>query len=435
MKLLLLLLIFIITSFSKVITFEEALDLTLTKNKNLKAKELEINLSKTKVDNISSQNYGVFSFKETFMKTDHAGYVLNTKLGSRSLISTDMMINRMNNPDSKNNFETKLTYDLPIFTGFKLQNAKEILKLQVRANKFKFIHDKKEMTLEVLRAYNGAVASKAYVQAVKKAKLATNAYVLYASELFKEGLVTKIDVKQAQVHNYNTNAKLKEAKNRLNLSLAYLNFLTSSENISDVKDFKELKNINKTLNKLQEIAIKNRDDFKYINTNTKALRKNIKLEKSKYYPNIGAHLEYGFNEEEISLDKEKDFYIASVALEYKLYDPSRSSSIQGSKIKYNQLKYQEEYMKDAIKLEVKKAVLNLQAKQEIQVEKQKAQELAKEVLVQSQEMYKNHLINMTNLLTQQAQEQKASAEAIFSKYEAILASGILKISMGQTLKE
>jgi hypothetical protein len=77
----------------------------------------------------------------------------------------------------------------------------------------------------------------------------------------------------------------------------------------------------------------------------------------------------------------------------------------------------------------------LQTKRKILVQKKKAQNLSDEVLVQSEEMYKNHLINMSNLLLQQANQQKASAETILAKYDQSLAAATLKISLGQTLKQ
>ena len=49
-------------------------------------------------------------------------------------------------------------------------------------------------------------------------------------------------------------------------------------------------------------------------------------------------------------------------------------------------------------------------------------------------LYKNHLINMSNLLLQQANQQKANAEMILAKYETALAAGTLKVSLGKSLK-
>jgi len=91
-------------------------------------------------------------------------------------------------------------------------------------------------------------------------------------------------------------------------------------------------------------------------------------------------------------------------------------------------------MKDGIKLEVEKNILTLQAKKKILKQKVKANNLSDEVLEQSQELYKNHLINMSNLLMQQANQQKANAEMILAKYEKSLAAGKLKISLGESLK-
>ena len=91
-------------------------------------------------------------------------------------------------------------------------------------------------------------------------------------------------------------------------------------------------------------------------------------------------------------------------------------------------------MKDGIKLEVEKNILTLKAKEKVLNQKIKAQKLSDEVLEQSSQMYKNHLINMSNLLMQQANQQKASAETIMAKYEKSLAAAKLKISLGESLK-
>ena len=56
-------------------------------------------------------------------------------------------------------------------------------------------------------------------------------------------------------------------------------------------------------------------------------------------------------------------------------------------------------------------------------------------LIQAEEMYKNHLITMNELLMQQANAQKAEAEAILSKYEETIAAAKLKLSIGKSLKD
>lgn len=82
----------------------------------------------------------------------------------------DHQPDKLNNPESRTNFETKISYELPLFTGFKLENGKKMAKLQTLASKVKFSYDEKLLGLEVLKAYNGAVTAKEFIKATKKQK-------------------------------------------------------------------------------------------------------------------------------------------------------------------------------------------------------------------------------------------------------------------------
>jgi outer membrane protein TolC len=169
--------------------------------------------------------------------------------------------------------------------------------------------------------------------------------------------------------------------------------------------------------------------------NTDTMKINIDYEKSSKYPTIGGQVEYGFNDNNFAIDGNHDYYLTAIGLSYTLFDGDiASKKIQKAKVKYKQTRHYFDYMKDGIKLEVEKNFLTLQTKSKILTQKQKAKSLSDEVLIQSSEMYKNHLINMSNLLMQQANQQKANAETIMARYEKSLASATLKISLGEIIK-
>jgi len=431
-------LLFLLTftlSFSKELSFDDALKSLLENNKELKAKKLDINKAHTILDEISANNYGALNFKETYIKTNHAAYAFSSKLSNRNVLPNDFAISEVNNPNSVQNFETKLTYDIPLFTGFELSNSKDIASLQIQAQKKKYEYDEKLLTLELLKAYNACVASKEYLKAIKKAKEATSSFVNFANEMYKEGLVTKIDLNQAQVHDLDINAKLKEAKNRVLLSHSYLSFLIDKE-VTSVKSFEDVSLSTIDLKQMQEEAINSREDFKYVDLNSKSLQKNIKIKQSEYYPKIAAHLEYGYSSEELKdLNNDQDFYLASIGLNIKIFDLTREAKIEQSRIDYNKLMLQKEQFKDGIKLEVKENYLNYLSNKEILIEKIKAQNLAEEVLVKFEEMYKNNLIKMTDLLAQEAILQRSRAEVIMSKFNLTFTKAKLKLSIGKSLKE
>ncbi len=452
--------------FSQTIDFDTSLMQTLQNNKGLKAKKLDIDLAKSDLSKAKGYNYGNLIFNENISHTNNAGYVFGMKLASREANFGDFGFSDfltplggaiygashdqepedmsglltkqpddLNNPDARTNYETKAVYKVPLFTGFKLQNGSKMAKLQILAKKAKYNFDEKKLGLEVLKAYDGAVASKEFIKATKIAKQATTLFVEFANSLYEEGLVTNIDVKQAQVYDMGVDAKMLEAQNRYQLALSYLRFLTSNNDITDVAEFKEIDIEDKDLNTLQEKAIKNRGDFKFMRYNTQTMKTKVDFDSSDKYPTIGLQLEYGFNDDSLNVSSDKDYYLGAVGLSYTLFDGSvQSNQIQKSKIAYKKTQHYFDYMEDGIKLEIEKNLLTLNTKEKILIQKRKAQTLSDEVLLQSQEMYKNHLINMNNLLMQQANNQKARAQTIMAKYQTALAAGKLKISLGKSLK-
>lgn len=438
------------------ISFEDALHKTLINNKSLKAKKLSIDKSKLDLQKAKSYDYGALIFTENIARTNNALNTFGMKLMSREASFKDfgfadflshtpspmspsvlsVQPKDLNYPEDRTNYETKVTYEVPLFTGYKLSNAKKMASLQVKANLAKYKHDEKQLGLDVLQAYNGAVAAKYFIDATQKAKEATKSFVYFATEMYKEGFVTSIDVKQAKVYDMKINSQLLESKNKYSLAIAYLKFLTDDKTISDVADFKNIEIQEKALEILQAQAYKNRDDFEWMKQNTNTMQKKIAFEKSGNYPMVGAHLEYGYNDNTFNnLDGDHDYYTAAVGLEYKIFDgDALSADIQKAKIDYATTKHYLEYMKNGIKLQVEKASLTLKTKKSILKEKLKAKNLADEVLVQASEMYKNQLMKMSDLLMQQAFAQKARAEVILAKYEATISAAQLQLALGLKLK-
>lgn len=447
-KFLLYLLLIITSSFSQIINFENALELTLKNNNKIKSQKLNIESSKLDIQKVKSLSYGKINLSHEMSRTNHAGHVFNSKLSSREanfddfgagqyLGSNSLNIEpkNLNYPKSRNNFNTNISYDIPLFTGFKLSKQEDILKLQLRAQNIKLNLDKKSLEYEVLSAYNAAVVAKEFIKATKKAKEAISFFVTSANEFYKEGLVTKIDKKQARVHELNVQSKIIEANNKFNLALAYLRFLTSNKNLTDVKDLKLFKHKNHILNKLYTFALENRDDLKMLEENKKGMKKNIELNNSSYFPKVYSHLEYGINDNTISFDSSKDYYLAILGIKYTLFDNSRKYENQKSKIAFNKTSLNLNQLKDAIKLQVEEAILNLNAKHKIFKEKKEAKELAYEVLEQSKLMYKNQLISMTELLKQEALYRENEASLIMANYEKSLALAKLNLSIGKSLKD
>ena len=460
--------------FAKTVDFNTVLNEALKNNLELKAKKLNIDKAKADLNKAKGYDFGTLTLSEEVSRTNNAMYVFGMKLESREATFrdfgfkdflggvsqalsmsqgdfntfTNMMQNPamqnallntapddLNYPGSRTNFKTKLVYEVPLFTGFKLKYAKEMAALQVKANEYKYADDKNKLAIEVLKAYNGVVAAKYFIAALKKAKETTKSFVKMINEFYKNGMATNVDLLQAKKRDNEVDAMLIQAENKYQLALSYLRFLTDDDSIDGVKDFKVIYAQNKSLKELISDALKNRDDLKWMGENVKTMQKKVKMDRSEYYPMVGAHLEYGFNDNTPTLSTDKDYYLAAVGLNWKLFDKSRSANIEKSKIEAIQTNYYYKYMKKGIALDVKQKYLNFKAKSAIVKEKQINKDLAEEILKKYTYMYKQGMINITILLMKEAEARKARAELIKAKFDEALAAAELKKAIGDLLKE
>ncbi|MFW2552445.1 TolC family protein [Aliarcobacter butzleri] len=432
--------------YSQSINFNEVLQQALENSKDLKKQALNIDSIKQDYNIVDGINYGKVSISSEVSRTNHAGYVFNSKLSSREATFRDFGFSQMNEgmdiipkdlnyPNDRTNINSYVSYDIPIFMGFKIENQKDILKLQEKANELLYNLDKKNLEFEILKAYNGAVVAKDFVKALEKAKQTVEFIYEGAKEFHKNGLVTKIDVNETKVYQLNINSTLTEAKNNFNLALAYLKYLTSNENITDVENLENIYFDLKNFDELYNSALETRDEVKMQNITIEANKKNIDVQKGSYYPTVFSHLEYGVNDDRFTASKDKDYYIALVGISLTLFDSSRSAYLEKSKIEHLKSTLDYEKLKDGIKLELEKAILDYKAKQEILKEKIEAKNLAFEVLNQANLQYKNRLISMTTLLSQETTFRKSESMLINARYENSLALAKLNLVLGQNLNK
>jgi outer membrane protein TolC len=468
---------------AKTVSFNQALVEAEENNLELKAKSYDVELARESIKEPGAYKKGTITFNETLSRTNHAGYVFGMKMASREASFGDFgfsdflggiagamqmaknmpgsdkfsnFINIMsnpqaqkqmlstkpddlNNPGPRTNFETKFVYEVPLFTGYKLENAKTMAKLQLKAKIAKFSHNKKKLGLEVLKAYNGAVTAKKFIQMTKDATKIAKHFQDMAQDLYDSGLTRYIDVEQAKMAAYSISTKTKEAKTQYKLALAYLRFLTSDDSIKGVKGMKSFKFSTLKLNKLQELALSKRDDLEWMKKNVQTMKTKIAFDSSDEYPTIGVHTEYGLNDNSFSINAQQDYYLVAVGLKKKLFDGELTKiKKQKAKIEYLKTLEYKKMMKDGIKLEVEKNLKEFLTNVKVVKEKRETEKMAKNILKEMENIYKNNLkfrTNMTYLLFSFGNMLQAQADRIKSEYDKSLSGGKLKLSIGQSLGE
>jgi len=471
---------------AKTISFKQALKETERNNLELKAKSFEVDLARESVKEPDAYKKGTFTFDETVSRTNNAGYVFGMKMASREatfgdfgfsdfidgvagatgmasqmaamagrdslavfsqMLSDPAMKSQMlsqeprdlNYPDARNNFETKFTYEIPLFTGYKLENAKTMAELQLKAKMAKFTYDKKKLGLEVLKAYNGAVTAKKFIAMTKNATKIAKHFQEMAQDLYDSGLTRYIDVEQAKMAAYSISTKTKEAQTQFRLALAYLRFLTTDDSIKNVRGMKNFRFSTLNLKKLQKLAIAQRDDLKWMDKNAKTMKTKIAYDSSEELPTVGAHAEYGFNDDKLNVGLNKDYYLVAVGLKQKIFDGELTSiKKQKAKIEYLKTLEYKKMMVEGIKLQVEKSLKDYLTQTKTLREKRKTQKMAENILKEMENIYKNNLkfrTNMTYLLFSFGNMLEAQADTIKSAYQKSITAGELKLAIGKSLGE
>ena len=461
--------------FAKTVNFNTVLKETLNSNLELKAKRLNIKKAEADFKKAKGFDWGKLIFNEQVSRTNNPLYVFGMKLESHEatfrdfgfsdflggvgqalqmaggdfgkftqMMSNPAMQNQLlntaphdlNYPKPRTNFKTSIVYEVPIFTGFKIKYAKEMAALQIQAQKFKYSHDKKALAIEVLKAYNGAVAAKEFVKALEIAKKTTTSFVKMIRDFYNQGMATKIDLLQAKKRDNEVDAMLIEAQNKYKLALSYLQFLSDDPTITGVGDFEVIYPPNAPLSKLIKLALQNRSDLKWMKKNVETMQKKVKFDESVKYPMIGAHLEYGWSDNQFdNINAQKDYYLVAAGLKWNVFDKSADADIEKSKIEALQTDYYYQYMKKGIALDVKQKYLDFKTKAALVKEKEVNKELAEEILKKYTYMYKQGMINITILLMKEAEARKARAELIKAEYDEALAAAKLQQAIGEMLKE
>ena len=117
------------------ITLNEAIDILKTQNLEIKAATLEVSSARAEADTVSGMNWGKLDFEQNVARSNDAGNVFGFKLTSREATFGDFGFGdfggalpmdtpppSLNYPDDRNFFQSKLKYEIPLFTGFAISS-------------------------------------------------------------------------------------------------------------------------------------------------------------------------------------------------------------------------------------------------------------------------------------------------------------------------
>ncbi len=321
----------------------------------------------------------------------------------------------LNYPDARNHFQTKIQYKLPLFTGFKLSMYEKISKSM---EKMKHLEAKKiinEMIYQTKKTYSDITLVENYIKNLEILKKNMDKLENIIKTFKQEGYAKETDVLEVQAKKAEVLSYLNQAKLNRDLAYQYLSFLLN-EDVGSIQHVQEILPLpSEPTQKLVEKTI----DMQRVRLGKKISRMNIKLQKSGFYPVVGAFGEYGSSDNKPFNDFfDKDAYTIGAQLKWNLFSGGKTQSeVQKAKLQYMKVSEQELLAKRGLALKINQIKTAVKSKDFDIKAQSKEFELSKKIYEMYVERYKVGLSGITDVLIKHSQEIKSLLKLLKTKTE------------------
>jgi outer membrane protein len=338
---------------------------------------------------------------------------------------------------SENNYEWRGTVRQPIFTGFAILSNYRLSELGIDQSELEVQTQELDLALQAKTAYFNILTADMAVETALKAAEALESHAEVSRNFYKVGMIPINDLLESEVNASNAKHDLTSARNQARLARSNFNAVLSRPINAEVEvekisvhtpekgDFQEY----------VEIAFKNRPEIKLIDVNLLQTDQQIRLSKSKFYPEVMLRWDYIKQGDTPSVSggefHQASNWEATVGLEWTFWEWGKTyySVRQQQSVKNEVLKAKME-LEEQVQLQIKDAVLDLKTAEENIPITQKAVEQGEENLRVSQERYKAQVSTSTEVLDAQRYLTRARVNQFSALFDYYLARARLLRAMG-----
>ena len=404
------------------LSVDEALKIVKKDNLEIKAAGFEEQMQKFSVKEVEGKNYGKLDFSVLGLYTNNPLTSFGMKLSAREATFRDLGFSDflsgvgnamqmsegdfgkfsqimgnpqvqasfldkkptdLNEPDDGDYYQTKLTYQIPLYTGGMLTEYKNVMQKMYELSKV----DKRKLLLqkefEVRKSFSDLsllLFFHDHLMIIDKNMAQLEKTV---ETMIKEGYAKKIDLLEVNAKRANVKRMINQTKANEDLVKHFLTFLLNKR-VESIKRIK-LEAVMPTISS-NDIVKKNLD-IKKAEMGLAITEHMIKLKNAPYMPMVGAFGEYSFTDDGYDLGEigDHDSYTLGMQVSWNIFNGgSDKSALEKAKVHNLKLKTQVKLAKKGIALKVDKI------KTEIDNFDYKIQSL-KEELKLSKAIYDNYL--------------------------------------------
>ena len=416
----LLLLIFSFSSFS--LTFEEAKEIALDRNRDLEISKLEVKKAEIAMRESWASFYPSVTLQSSYTRLlSVPQFEMPTGDGGTQYIS-------LGYPD---NFRNSLEVTFPIFTFGKRFAAKEIGErardiqvLQHEANKINLIKD-------LIIIYYGVVVAKEGFEIAESAIERSEDHLKTARVQYRQGRITKLDLLSAETEFNSSKTDLLNASNGLELARTSLNLILGLplDTVVDIEEKVKVEIDTFELDSLNNLALTMRPEIKSMEKLNQAAKLGEKLQYFSLLPDIVFIGSFSYDKPIGFLNEWDNDMTATIALSWPIFQGfSRVNSIKKNRLTIEQSIIREKIVKEGIKMEIENLLLVYRlSKQRLSLAEEQLKR-AKESYDMANKQYKAGYISALEYKDIELGYRSAEFEHLSAQYNQIVSKEQIKVA-------
>ena len=359
-------------------------------------------------------------FREYYLRSDQPVASFGSLLNQSRFTAQDFALERLNDPDSLDNFQTRFTLQQPLFTGGKVQNLYHAASRDAEAVRWEVEGMLAGIGLQTIQAYWGLSLAEESVKVAEMAVATAEESLRQIELLHAEGTVVRSDLLSAKVRLADFQDTLVRARGRARVAETELEILVGEgpEGRWEVSSLlppgpQEVPGLDPA--SLFEVAKQKRPDYVSLKARSEAAAANVRAARGSFLPQFGVEASYEWNAPQFSEDLEGS-YVLGVGLDWSLFEGFRDrASLKEARSNDEAARYRLRSHEDRMILEIAEAVAAVQTNQEsLQVTQERVAQ-AEESLRIIQQRYREGLTTVLEL----EQAELALSSSRLQKLQAI----------------
>ncbi|MDD2652530.1 MAG: TolC family protein [Sulfurimonas sp.] len=405
---------------SETIDLKKGIELLKAQNLEVEAAGIDIESALQDAKIASGNHYGKLDFIQDFANSDDAGNVFGFKLSSREANFGDFgaqefMNNFMagtpdyttppkdlNYPDARNYFQSKLKYEVPLFTGFKISSYEDIMDSVIKIRKLEKSQVINEKIYELRKSFYDMALLEDSMKNLNVILKNIETLEAMTREMIDVGYAKKVDLLEVQAKKGNVERLLSQMEFNKELLYHYISFLLNQKVTSIQTPSLEI-----TMPTLSNSEILQSNlDIQRANNGLAVKKSMIDVAKSSYYPMVGAFAEVSTADDKfLNHAEDHQSYTLGARLTFNIFNGGvDGANIEKSRLEYMKTKSQVALANSGIELQIQKIRTEIESLGKDIESLKKELTLADAIYSNYEARYREKLASMSDVIIKQSEQ-------------------------------